>query len=65
MRLENEILSDRVENSVGKEENAGFQHFLLFPQCFERHLPCAIVKTQFVCKRINAQVKQIQPNMQM
>ena len=27
-------LSDRVEN-VGIGENAGFQHFLLFPQCFQ------------------------------
>ena len=26
---------DRVENLVGKGENAGYQHFLLFPQCFE------------------------------
>ena len=25
----------REENIVGKEENAGYQHFLLFPQCFE------------------------------
>ena len=24
----------RVENIVGKVENAGYQHFLLFPQCF-------------------------------
>ena len=24
----------KVENIVGKEENDGFQHFLLFPQCF-------------------------------
>ena len=24
-------LCDRVENTVGKEENAGYQHFLLFP----------------------------------
>ena len=23
------------ENIVGKEENAGNQHFLLFPQCFQ------------------------------
>ena len=29
-------LCDRVENTVGKEENAGYQHFLLFPQCFPR-----------------------------
>ena len=27
-------LYDRVENTVGKGENAGYQHFLLFPQCF-------------------------------
>ena len=27
---------DRVENPVGKGENAGYQHFLLFPQCFQK-----------------------------
>ena len=26
---------DRAENIVGKGENAGYQHFLLFPQCFQ------------------------------
>ena len=26
----------RVENIVGKEENAGCQHFLPFPQCFQK-----------------------------
>ena len=26
----------RVENLVGKGENAGNQHFLLFPQCFQK-----------------------------
>ena len=25
-----------IENIVGKEENAGYQHFLLFPQCFQK-----------------------------
>ena len=25
----------RVENIVEKGENAGYQHFLLFPQCFQ------------------------------
>ena len=29
-------LYDRVENSVGKGENVGEQHFLLFPQCFPK-----------------------------
>ena len=27
---------DCVENIVGKEENAGFQHFLFFPQRFQK-----------------------------
>ena len=26
----------RIKNSVGKGENAGYQHFLLFPQCFQK-----------------------------
>ena len=26
----------RVENIVGRGENAGYQHFLLFPQCFQK-----------------------------
>ena len=25
-----------VENTVGKGENAVYQHFLLFPQCFQK-----------------------------
>ena len=29
---------DRVENIVGKGEHAVYQHFLLFPQCFQRVL---------------------------
>ena len=27
---------DRVENIVGKGENAGYQHLLLFPHSFEK-----------------------------
>ena len=30
------IVLRRVENVVGKGENAGYQHFLLFPQCFQK-----------------------------
>ena len=26
----------RVENILGKGENAGYQHFLLFPHCFQK-----------------------------
>ena len=29
-----EFVLERVENIMGKEENAGYQHFLLFPQSF-------------------------------
>ena len=28
----------RVENILGKGENAGYQHFLLFPGCFQKSL---------------------------
>ena len=27
---------DRVENIAGKGEKAGYQHFLLSPQCFKK-----------------------------
>ena len=29
-------LFNKVENTVEKGENAGCQHFLLFPQCFQK-----------------------------
>ena len=28
------VVFHKIEKIVGKEENAGNQHFLLFPQCF-------------------------------
>ena len=31
-----EFVIDRVENIVGKGENADDQHFLLFPHCFPK-----------------------------
>ena len=27
---------DKVENNVGKGQNASYQHFLLFPLCFQK-----------------------------
>ena len=30
---------DKVENIVEKGENVGFQHFLLFPKCFQKTFP--------------------------
>ena len=35
VKMMNYVL-DRVENIVEKGENAGYQHFLLFPQCFQK-----------------------------
>ena len=29
------VVFRRIENIVGKEENAVYQHFLLFPLCFQ------------------------------
>ena len=35
---------EMLENIVGKGENAGYQHFLLFPQCFsEGFLPRVVI----------------------
>ena len=31
-----QYLFDRIENIVAKRENAGDQHFLLFPQCVQK-----------------------------
>ena len=31
-----EIYFEREENIVAKGENAGYQHFLLFQQCFQK-----------------------------
>ena len=36
----------RIENIVGKEENAGYQHFLLFPQCFQKGILLQCVKSR-------------------
>ena len=36
-------LFDRVENIVGKGENAGYQHFLLFQQCFPKRFNVGLI----------------------
>ena len=33
------VVFHRIENIVGKEENAGYPHFFPFPQCFKRLFP--------------------------
>ena len=46
-------LCGRVENNVGKEENAGYQHFLLFPQCFPKPTSLVLLKVGIVWQRVN------------
>ena len=36
LKTETEFLGGWVKNIVGKGENAGNQHFLFFPQCFQK-----------------------------
>ena len=43
----------RIENIVGKGENAGYQHFLLFPQCFQKLSFPEVLKVEIVSKRFN------------
>ena len=47
------FLSDRTENTVGKEENAGYQHFLLFLQCFPKPPSLGSLKVGIVWLRVN------------
>ena len=45
---------DRVENIVGKGENAGNQHFLLFPQCFQKIFSSGLLKVGIVWLMVNS-----------
>ena len=42
------LVLGRVENIVGKGENAGYQHFLLFPLCFQKAFFSGLLKVRFV-----------------
>ena len=44
---------DRVENIVGKGENADYQHFLLFPQCFQNSSFSSHQKLELFGKGLN------------
>ena len=41
---DNFSLTERVQNTVGKGENASYQHFLLFLQCFPKPFSSRVVK---------------------
>ena len=52
---------DRVENIVRKGENAGYQHFLLFSQCFQKASSTSSLKAGIVWQSVNALAKSINP----
>ena len=43
---------DRVENIVGRGENACYQHFFLFPQCFEKLSLLVLFKVKIMWYRV-------------
>ena len=47
----------RVENIVGKGENACYQHFLLFPPCFQKLSSSWPLKVWIVLKMVNVMGK--------
>ena len=42
------LVLEKVENIVGKGENACYQHFLLFPQCFQKCSSSGLLKVGIV-----------------
>ena len=42
------VMFHMIKNIVGKEENAGYQHFLLFPQCFQKAFSSSASKVVIV-----------------
>ena len=54
------FILDKVENIVGKGENAHYEHFLLFPQCFQKppffriieNLDCVVKRYPFPKRQI-------------
>ena len=53
---------DMIENMVGKKEkNAGYQHFLLLPQCFQKAASSGLSKFCCLVKSLE-QILQFQPS---
>ena len=48
----------RIENIVGKEENAIYQHFLFFPQYFQRAFSSSASKVFILCKGLSVNVTE-------
>ena len=48
VRQKLKLVLGRVENIVGKGENTGLQHFLLFPLCFQKLSFPEVLKVRLV-----------------
>ena len=46
------FVRDKIENIVGKKENAGHQHILVLPQCFQKAFSSRSLKVGIVWKRV-------------
>ena len=44
----------KVENIMGKGENAGYKHFLFFPQCFQMSSSQGSLKHGIVLEKFNS-----------
>ena len=53
------LVHDMVENIVGKGENAGYQHFLLLPQCFQNPSSSWSLKRMTKDERCNNRIQLI------
>ena len=47
------FVHDRVGNIPGKGKNAGYQHFLVFPQCFQKVSFSEVLEIGTVPYRVN------------
>ena len=49
----------RVENTVEKGENTGYQHFLLFAHCFPKSYCVGSLKVEIVWQRVKKPTNKI------
>ena len=53
------IVVDKIENIVGKEENDGYQHFLLFSQCFHKALSLESLQAGLCSKKLISSIYSV------
>ena len=63
-KVENAVGKDRIENIVGKGENAGYQLFLLFQQTFQKASSPGLLKYCTAGQTVNL-VKKVKFNFQI